>query len=91
MRAAGLALVSALSVSLPASATDLVNKDGATYAVVVKWGETETAFSLMGKAVKLAVCPATAAMCIVAVEDVGEIEVTGADDVLIVNGRLSKK
>lgn len=91
MRAPGLALAAALALAGAAGATDLVNKDGVTYAVTVTWAGTARALAINAKAVKLGVCPANAVKCVVAVEGVGEIEVTGADDVIVANGRLSKK
>lgn len=75
----------------PAVATDLVNKDSATYAISVTSGVSTMKTSIAGKTVKLGVCASTAARCVVTVEGVGEIEVTGADDVVIKNGRLSKE
>lgn len=86
--ALAVALLSPLS---PAVATDLVNKDSATYAIAVTSGVSTMKTSIAGKTVKMGVCASTAARCVVTVEGVGEIEVTGADDVVIKNGRLSKE
>lgn len=89
---AGLAVV-ALSFALtsPGWATDLVNKDNETYQIAVSFGAGVVKTSIAGKTVKIGVCPSRAVKCVVSVEGVGEIEVTGADDVLIQNRRLSKK
>jgi hypothetical protein len=84
---AGLALVAAPV----AAATDLVNKDDVTYAIAISSGAGTMKTQIAGKTVKIGVCASTAAKCVVTVEGVGEIEVTGADDVIIENGRLSKK
>jgi hypothetical protein len=86
-----LACVAALALSWGAHATDLVNKDGVTYAIAVTSGAGTMKASIAGKTVKIGVCASTAAKCVVTVEGVGEIEVTGADDVVIQNGRLSKQ
>lgn len=89
MRIALAVLAAALAPA--AGATDLVNKDNRAYAVSVVTSRGMQKLSIAEKSVKLGVCETTAASCVVIVEGVGEIEVTGADDVIIENARLSKK
>jgi hypothetical protein len=85
-------LLTALALITPVAwATDLVNKDSATYAVAISSGASVMTASIAGRTTKIGVCASTAAKCVVSVDGVGEIEVTGADDVIIENGRLSKK
>jgi hypothetical protein len=88
---AALAGIAAVALACSAQATDLVNKDAVTYAIAVTSGAGTMKASIAGKTVKIGVCASTAAKCVVTVEGIGEIEVTGADDVVIQNGRLSKQ
>jgi hypothetical protein len=84
----GLQLLAAAGA---AAATDLVNKDDTAYQIAVTAGVSTMRTSIGGKTVKQGVCAARAAVCVIKVEGVGEIEVTGADDVVIRNGKLSKQ
>lgn len=91
MRQLAQIAMASCAMASSAVATDLVNKDGADYVVTVSTGANAVKVALGGKSVKLDVCPSRAARCIVSVAGLGEIEVTGADDVVIRNGRLSKQ
>lgn len=91
MRPLPAVFVLALAFAAQAWATDLVNKDNETYQIAVTAGGGVMKASIASKTVKIGVCPSTAATCVVSVEGIGEIEVTGADDVVIQNRRLSKQ
>lgn len=86
-----LAALLAITVAASAAATDLVNKDGVAYSATIISGEVKVRLAISAKSAKLGVCASTALKCIVSIDGVGEIEVTGADDVVIRGGRLSKK
>jgi hypothetical protein len=90
MRPAASVALLAVAVAAAAGATDLVNKDQAAYTVTVTSGSKVVKAEVKGKSVLAQICPSTAAECLVTVENVGEIAVTGADDVVILGSRLSK-
>lgn len=75
----------------PAAATTLVNKDDAIYRYTVKSDKTSATGEIAARSAIINVCPPAAARCVVTIEELGEIEVTGADDVVIQGRRLSKE
>jgi hypothetical protein len=91
VRAVLICALAAPCVAASVGATDLVNKDSVSYAISVSAGGGVMKGDIAGKTTKIGVCASSAVKCVVKVEGVGEIEVTGADDVIVQNGRLSKK
>jgi hypothetical protein len=90
MRAVCVGLV--LAAASPAAvATDLINRDGMTYQIAVTSSASTMKTSIAGRTVKQGICAPAAVKCVVKVDGVGEIEVTGADDVVIKDGKLSKQ
>lgn len=88
-----LAITSLLALGLAgsAAATTLVNKDDTPFRYSVSAGGNKATGTIAPKSVLQNICPLTAPICVVVVEGVGEVEVTGADDVVIQNAKLSKE
>lgn len=80
-----------LALASVAQATDLINKDSVTYEIAVTSGVSTMKTTIAGRTVKIGVCATAARRCVVTVVGVGEIEVSGGDDVIIRDGKLSKK
>ena len=80
--------IAACAICLPASATDLINKDSESYDIAVNSGGGTSRTSISGKTTKSGVCSSSASTCKIEVEGVGEIEVSGSEDVIIKDGEL---
>lgn len=85
-----LVLAVALAAS-SAAAGSLINKDSTSYDVAIDCGAGTTKTSISGGTTKSGALRSSASKCEVTVEGVGEIEVSGSDDVVIEDGELSAK
>ncbi len=85
-----LVLTSAL-VATSATAGSLINKDSTSYDIAVSCGGGTNRTSISGGTTKSGILRSSASKCEVEVEGVGSIEVSGSDDVVIRNGKLSVK
>ncbi|MEL6235069.1 MAG: hypothetical protein AAFR46_11730 [Pseudomonadota bacterium] len=83
-----LAMTTALVLAMPAGATSLINKDSERYDIAVNSGGGTMRTTINGKTTKSGVCPSSASSCKIEVEGVGEIEVSGSEDVIIEDGEL---
>ena len=75
----------------PALAGSLINKDSTNYDIAINCGSGTSKTSISGGTTKSGILRSSASSCEVEVDGVGEIEVSGSDDVVIKNGKLSKK
>ncbi len=78
-------------VAGPVMAGSLINKDSSSYDISVNCGSGTSKTSISGGTTKSGILRSSASTCEVEVDGVGEIEVSGSDDVVIKNGKLSKK
>lgn len=84
-----LAAAFTLAISSPALAGSLINKDSSSYDIAVSCGGGTNKTSISGGTTKSGILRSSASKCKVTVEGVGTIEVSGSDDVVIRNGKLS--
>lgn len=75
-------------LALPIGATSLINKDSESYDIAVSSGGGTMRASISGRTTKSGICASSASTCTITVEGVGEIEVSGSEDVIIENGAL---
>lgn len=80
--------LAAAFLALPAGATSLTKKDSERYDIAVSSGGGTMKTSISGGTTKSGVCPSSATRCTIEVDGVGEVEVSGSDDVVIRNGDL---
>lgn len=83
--------LAAALIAGPVLAGSLINKDSNSYDITINCGSGTSKMSISGGTTKSGILRSSASTCEVDVEGVGEIEVSGADDVVIKNGRLSKE
>lgn len=78
--------LAAVLLSGTAMAVDLINKDSQTYAIKVKTGSSTMSASISGGTTKGGICSDA---CTIIVEDVGEVDAEGDDNVIIEDGDIS--
>ncbi len=86
-----IALGFGVSVGLAASvilAGSIINKDSDGYNIAVSCGGGTSKTSISGGTTKSGILASSASKCEANVEGVGSIEVSGSDDVVIMNGKL---
>ena len=87
-------LILATTIALTATSTlagSLINKDSTSYDIAISCGGGTNKTSISGGTTKSGILSSSASSCTVEVDGVGEIEVSGSDDVVIKNGKLEKK
>ncbi len=72
-------------------AGSVINKDSTSYDIAVNCGGGTSRTSISGGTTKSGYLNSSASKCEVEVKGVGEIEVSGSDDVVIKDGSLEKK
>lgn len=82
------AILAIVLTAATANAGSLINKDSTSYDVAISCGGGTTKTSISGGTTKSGALRSSASKCEVEVEGVGEIEVSGSDDVIIKDGKL---
>ncbi len=85
-----VAAFAAILAATPAAATQLINQDSVSYNIEVTSEAGSIQATINGQTTEV-VCSSSSENCKIMVEGIGEIVVSGAQDVVIENGTLTKK